>query len=407
MENLFVNSDRYKNSRDNKIVTYIIEFMILVSSFEYLIPISWFDEIALVILTVYMVVRKRKIEKSLIFTVCMFFIYCIVGLFINMRINIYSIFSLFDMIKPIFLIGLIVNTKLNSKNVKTIIYFFQVVNIPSVMVALVGEIWVNMLHRPWVIETGTYKLYDGMLILRAGGLYGHSGVFSSICSVLVIITVFDKKMGRKRWLLAMFFFVGLCCGRGRWPLFYTVMALFCYIYFNITKKNRKYILGILIIVAIVAIYPVIQFVLREYAIDLETQIRFAGYRVIIEHIPQIVLFGYGVGSIGNLYSIKYNYSLFYELGIVKWGMNDWESTFAKSMMQVGVTGTILWYKTLIVYLYKVAKSIGKYKELTLLLLTIYILDTLINKAYNIPYIIILAVFISYQINIDNSKQGMK
>jgi hypothetical protein len=327
-----------------------------------------------------------------------------------MRFSFYSFFQIFDNLKPMIMLLCVTAISVTEKKTDSFLHMFELVNAPSVAVGIINAVMYNYLHIGRLIDTGTLKRYGDVFLLRAGGFIGHSGPFSETCAVLFIVALFREKSGIKKWIKMAFFALGLYCGRGRFPLGVAVAAVFWYLWTKIAAKNRKYLIFAAIFIAILAAYPTFVYVLELFLPDLESQIRFHGFRTVLVLITSVLFFGVGIGTIGNEGSMAANYDLYSSLGIVRYGGKDWESQLAKSLLQTGVIGTVMWYTPFVKSLHKIyiGGGQGRYRNLTFFLLIYYIANSFINKSYTLPFLLLLCVLISAQYYEDNatSERGM-
>ncbi|MDK2830224.1 MAG: hypothetical protein PWP67_3060 [Clostridium butyricum] len=376
----------------------LIYMLILVTSWQFFMPSTWLDEFVIIVLVAYTIVQKKAINKNFLILVCTYVVYCSIGLLVNRRISFYSIFILVDNFKPILLLVFILELKISKEKLVSVLNFFEIVNIPSLIIGIINAVRYNYLHQDLIISTGTFKDINGVIIERAGGMLGHSGSFSEVCAVLVIITLFHPKQKFFRWIKIIFYFIALYFGRGRFPLAIVIIA-FCYFAFlNISKSLRKYLIYLFIFIGVLLSFPTMQYVMETFSTDFENQVRFVALRAIFSLITNVLLFGVGIGCLGNEKSILYNIDLYRALDLIKYGMLDWESQFAKNLLQTGIVGTVIWYVPFISCLHKVIKSTGEYKIVTMYMLIFYITNTILNKGYSMPFLVVMCILVAIQLN---------
>lgn len=393
-----------KTENKNRTMDIMIFLLVFISSYAFFMPTTYFDEIIILICFAYICITHKKIDKITLLFGVVYIVWCCVGLIFNFRLNQYSLLQMLDSIKLLFLLECVLSMKYSISETDKFTRMIQIVNIPSVVVGIINAVRYNYLHQPLLIETGTLKIIDGVLIERAGGLFGHSGPFSTICAVLFIIVLFRDEFNYKKVMKLAFWGVGLYCGRGRFPLIVAMAAIIYYLWYKISAKKRKYLMIMVIAVGIVCLYPMYKYATELYAVDIEYQVRFVALRMISKAWNNVALFGLGIGSIGNQYSMLYNYSLYQQLGAVRYGAFDWESQLAKSLLQTGIIGTILWYYPYIRGLKMCWQAEeNKDKRLAIFLVLFFLADSVINKTYDLPFTLIVFVFISEQMNIKKKR----
>ena len=388
---------RWKLKHIDEVLLLALAF---VTSWAYIMPTSYFDEIFLVLLFGYILVTHKKLDNNLLKIILCYVIWCLLGLIMNMKMNLYSLIQLIDSLKPIIMLLCISAIKIDEEKTDSILHIFELINIPSIGVGIINAVRYNYLHMELLIDTGTLKIINGTIVERAGGLIGHSGVFSEVCAVLFIIVLFHEKTGTKKILKMAFYLIGLYCGRGRFPLVIAVAAIFWYFWKKISSQNKKYLFWIIIFTVVGLAYPIYLHVSDLFALDFQNQIRFVALRSVMKLLKDVLMFGVGIGNLGNSGSITNNYDLYRQLNMIGFGDVDWESQLAKSLLQTGLIGTILWYCPFILYFYKIytKKRQDKYKNLTSFLLGYYIVNSFINKSYTLPFLVVLCVVISVELN---------
>lgn len=378
---------------------WILFALVLVTSWAAIMPTSFLDETLLGALFIYIVVTKKKLNTKLVKCCAIYVIWCILGLLFNLRLSFYSIAQLIDSMKPMILLILVMALEWTENKVDCFIEFVKVINIPSVIVAIINSIRYNYLHQSLLIETGTLKEVDGRLIERAGGLLGHSGPFSTTCAVVFIAILFKSEENSTKKIISLLFWgMGLYVGKGRFPLIVAAGAVLFYLWNNLKKEWRKYFLVCLLSIVVLTVIPLYRFLTEIFSLDIESQIRFIAIRMIFVMIQYVIFFGVGIGNIGNTNSYLENSDLYVKYDILGSKGYDWESQFAKSMLQTGVIGTILWYYPFIYALRKVyGGRESRMKTLTIYLLWFFLINSIINKTYELPFLLIVVVLSSSQI----------
>ena len=368
--------------------------LIFVTSWKFILPSTWFDEVFLVIIVGYFVLIGKKVNRKYINVFAFYIIWCILGALLNRNINMYTIFSMLDNLKPILIFCIIISIKVSNNDVIWYKKWAEIINFPSVLIGILNGYLYNILGRDVLIDSGTLKYYGTILVHRSGGLIGHSGEFTELCAILFLLVLFIDKNTCSKYLKLAIYAIGIYCGRGRFPLALIFCGVVWYLWLHISKKNRKRLIFFVILSIFALIYPIYIYFINMFSLDIEYQIRFVALRKIMELLPYIVFFGVGCGAIGNTYSADYNSQLYRKLSIERYSGYDWESTFAKCMIQTGVIGTVLWFYVFFDAIIKMIKKRNAYRDLALLLMIYYVLNCFINKSYVMPMLAIVSVLVS-------------
>lgn len=377
------------------IETFLLFAMIIVTSWAYLMPTTFFDEIITILLFFNIIFTHKKLNKSFLKTIIFYVIWCSGGLLVNRRINLYALIQLFDNLKPILILLCILAIRMTKERIELFLKMFEIVNFPSVVIGILTAYMYNYLHLNRIIESGTLKRYGNDIILRAGGLTGHSGAFTETCAILFLLVLFQEKSSIKKWIKIVFYALGLYCGRGRFPLVITILGVFWYIWGKLSKRSQKYLGVFIFFVASILLYPIFQYIKNTFMYDFNNQIRFHALKIVFILLTKVLFFGVGVGNIGNINSITNNYDLYLNLNMIKYGYIDWESHLAKCLLQTGIIGTIIWYFPFFKCLFRVYYTKqSKYKDILLFFISYYIINSFINKSYNLPFLLLLCALIS-------------
>lgn len=377
---------------------------ILVTSWQIVMPTTYFDELFLIALIIYEIaVKKIKWDRKSFLAISIYVLYCCLGLVVNFRISMYSLFVLLDSIKPNILLLTVSALKLTDEKTKKVIKFFTVINLISVVIGLYNTYSFYYGNGHLLFDSGNRREVGNIIQYRMNGLTSHVGEMATNCLILIAIFLFKDKHKILDYILLGISFVGLLATRGRFTLIACV-TFFAYFAWNKThlKGKRKILVGIPFVIVIFIIFFGGN-VLSYYAPDLENQVRFAAWKSIINLLPNVLMLGVGIGNIGNEKSILYNRDLYSKVNEVRFGNMDWESTIGKSLLQTGVFGTILLLYPLIRCLKKIIKARGEYHVLTLSLFLYYLVDLFLNKAYDIPFIGVLAILVSNQLSKGKTK----
>jgi|GEM_PF-5140812 hypothetical protein len=379
-----------------KLGEVLLMVLLLCSSWEFIVPVTVIDEVVLIVLILYIIIVHKKVDKLVIKIICIYIMYCLGGIVVNMRMNSSSITALVDNIKPIIFLVMITALSLDKNTIKRIVCFFERINVVSIFVGILNVICHNYLHINLLVGTGRIRMVAGKYVYRMGGLTGHTGIMSEICAILIILTIFNSKLQKKHFVKLAFYFMGMYFAGGRLPMIVSLVAIVFFMWGKIKLKMRKYLLVFFGVVMGTFAYPVVNYVTQLYQTDIENQIRFIAIRLIYSMITSVLFFGVGIGNIGNANSIVYNRDLYQHLDVIRYGGFDWESTIAKNLLQTGVIGTALWYAPFLINFYRVIKSNGEYKNMTVFIFGYYLANTILNKAYSIPFLFILCILSSYQ-----------
>lgn len=377
------------------IETFLLFAMIVVTSWAYLMPTTFFDEIITILLFFNIIFTNKKLNKSFLKTIIFYVIWCSGGLFINRRINLYALIQLFDNLKPVLILLCILAIRMTKERIELFLKMFEIINFPSIVIGILTAYMYNHLHLNRIIESGTLKRYGDDILLRAGGLIGHSGAFSETCAILFLLVLFQEKNNIKKWIKISFYALGLYCGKGRFPLFMVILGTLWYIWRQLPKKTQKYLIVFIVFIVNILSYPTFQYFKNIFMYDFNNQIRFHALKIVFILLANVILFGVGVGNIGNIHSITNNYDLYLGLNMIKYGYIDWESHLAKSLLQTGIVGTIIWYFPFFKCLFKIYNTKQeKYRDILLFFILYYIVNSFLNKSYNLPFLLLLCVLIS-------------
>ena len=357
-------------------------------------PSTYLDEILMIAFIPY-IIYKRLVNKKILIAIACFISWSTLGLLVNFNLNFYSLYIIVDTLKPIILLLCFMSIDINECRFKKILDCYCVVNVPSAIVGIINGYRYNYLGLDLIINSGSLKYIDGVLVERAGGLIFTSGVFTDVCAILFICILFVYEWNKKKVLLLGLFLIALLFGRGRFPLLLTILGICLYLWMKLNYKYRKVLLISIVAFIGFSLFLIVPYVMNEYAIDIENQVRFVPYYLIGSIPVQVMLFGLGIGNIGNENSYLYNSSLYFEYGVTHYAGWDWESQLGKLLVQTGITGAILWFYPFLHGLKKALKSRSKHRNVCVFLICYYLINLVMNKSYEVQILVLVCTAISH------------
>ena len=368
--------------------------LILVSCWEVIMPSSFFDEILLIGMLVYIGVKKCFLSRKMSLIITLFLTWSLIGILLSFHASGYSLFILIDSIKPLLMLVTFLAIRIDENYFKRIVEYYCIINIPSAIVGIINGVFYNYLGRELLIDSGSLKYIDGVLVERAGGLVFVSGVFSDICAMLFVCVLFMYKWDIKKIILLSLYLVGLLFGRGRFPLLLMATGVSWYLWVKLHNKYRKFLLFVIIGIMTIATGPLVKYILTEYAFDFENQVRFVPYSMLFIIPEQILFFGAGMGIVGSTDSYLYAADLYSKYGVDSSKGLDWEAQLGKLLVQTGVVGTVLWFYPFVCGLINAFKSKSIYRNVCIFIIGYYLINLTMNKSYEVQILVLVCSAIS-------------
>ena len=385
----------------------LVFFLIFYTSLYTLLPFSNFsslDEIVVLLLLFLLIVfneNRFKINMS-IKIMGVFLIYSLFVTILNQR-SLFGFFSEFPyLIKVPVVFITISQMSIDIKRRDKFYIFFVLANIPSILIG----IW-QYKNRSMGWSLGL-KMRNGFA--RVMGYAGHPIWYAFILILIIIIAwyLIDKFVESKlksivfKVAMAIILLTLINGTQSRYSLAVFAFITFVCVACNLPVKTNSLKLLIVLLGIFVALFfgwSIFQDII--YGSD-EMSVRSIGLRSIPKAIINYPL-GSGIGTFGNSSSILYNKGFIYNtLGITAPNIgshfnsgNYYESTFAQKVVETGLIGTTIYYYF---FLYPL-KFYKRNKDLLdLLILLVFILNSIMNIAYQLPLIYISAIAYASLIN---------
>ncbi len=368
---------------------------------------SYLDEFILFIIIMYefiihFFIKKEKIKLKYM----LIFIIFISVTLINLIIKSYSekayFQEVFNFLKPIILLETLSLININEKRHNLFLKMFILINFISIIYGIFYYLFYDSIGY-----TIGDKFRNGKI--RIEGFSGHP-ISLGFASLMIIVFVNEIKKNRIIEKIIYFFIViltfwALILTQDRLPLALLFVYIIFYLILFLKKfsSRKKEILFVIIIIMIglISILGIFFFNrIKDYlSEDIENTIRMYAWQKAFEIFKVYPFLGTGIGTFGCTASIKYNsyvynifnFNRFTNLVNSSTG-NVFESYFAKVLIETGLFG-IFFYSYFFLKYFKISIK-NKSRQLFFLVLCIIILSTL-NNMYQIPFIIGIAIEISY------------
>lgn len=366
--------------KKNDIFVVLLIIMVVGSSWDMFFGTSYIDEIALLGLLVFAMFFRLRINTLSICCISIYACICVLGMVREHG----QLIDVFNYVKCMLMFVLVPQLGLSDENIIRIFAYFKYSNVISVAIGIINYINYNILHAPLLFESGNLKYIDGGLVHRMSGLCSFSGVMATICLFLLVCSLFKTEKTTIDYFWSIYWFIGLYCTKGRFSLFFAIVFIAYYTWIHVPYNTRKRLLPVILLTVIAVVVFVIpklyDVILTEFASDFENQIRWRAYSKINDLFdsnfwaPLNLLVGVGIGYLGTVY----------------------ESHFAITFIETGAIGLLAWYIPLIFYLFRLLKQQDKGDDniTVMILLVFYMINSLINKSYDVPYLPMMCVFLN-------------
>lgn len=387
----------------------LLILLIVVCSFQsiFAAKFSHLDEILLLLLGGYEVVskvliKKEKLDKKMIIVILTFTLLTFLNVFIKgYPVNAY-LEDFLNFVKIIILFEIILLVKLDDENYKKIIRVIFIIGLISIACGVIKYLFYDSFGY-----TVGDKFRNGQY--RISGLSGHPISLGFLCLVLAMYLLNPKKKLKKYECICLVFVIwALYLTRSRLSSVLFVIYLAYYLihkYFKNIKlfyqkhKNSLKISGVVFVVMISIIGLLnLEKISDKIRFETDNTIRMYSLAKSVEVFKKYPILGTGIGTFSSSASIKYNSYVYEEFDITKFSdmitvshADIFESTFAKILIQTGLVGILFFGYFFYQYFNISLKRKNSFLIFAMLFLCI---NLIFNVAYQIPFILIIAIILS-------------
>lgn len=393
---------------NNIIEDFLIMMLIIVCSYQriFLNISSFLDEILLILIFLFEIVKfiiKRK--KINIKEIIPWAIFIVITMF-NILLKKYEprayFEEIFNYLKIIILFETFRLANLDKQRYKRLMIFFVVIN----LISMLYGIFTFHFYKVIGYTVGD-KFRNGVLRIR--GLSGHP-IALGFSSLLVLIFMYELKKENKKQkiiscIIGLISLYSLYLTQSRIVLAFAIGYFIFKILQKIVEKNNKkknlfiaIIICLIIGISTITIISNINNIKNYLSDDIENTIRMYALQKSFEVFVKYPILGTGVGTFSDSASIKYNSYVYSEFNFYRFkdflteeSGNVFESYLAKVIIETGIIG-ILFHIVFFKRYFKIAKRTNS-TALYYLLICMCI-SMILNKAYQIPFVIGMAVIIS-------------